>query len=226
MSVAVITSIYGGYDQLAAPPPQDMEAEWICVTDRSDLDGQGAWKVVSEPRADGIHPRLAAKVPKCLPGLYTDASVIVWLDGSCRLKETDSLRRLVVANPLAPISQFAHPDRDCIYDEGAFSALLPKYISTPVHEQMGWYRHEEGHPPHWGLWATGVIVRNLTLDAIDHDLIEQFGQAWLNEQVRWTIQDQISEAPVLRRFGLRPALLPGNLWANDILGWAAHRDGL
>lgn len=224
MSVAVITSIYGGYDQLAAPPPQDLEAEWICVTDRADLDGQGAWKVVCEPRADAIHPRLAAKVPKCLPHLYTDASVVVWLDGACRLSTPDSLRRLVMANPLAPISQFAHPDRDCIYDEGAFSALLPKYVQTPVPEQMAAY-HREGHPSHWGLWATGVIVRNLALEDADQDMIVRFGQEWLNEQVRWSIQDQISEAPVLRRFGIRPAVLPGNLWTNDILGWAAHRDG-
>ena len=224
MSVAVVTAIYGGYDQLAAPPPQDLEAEWICVSDRSDLDSQGVWKVISEPRAEALHPRLAAKVPKCLPHLYTDASTVVWLDGSCRLKESDSLRRLAVANPLAPISQFEHPDRDCIYDEGAFSALLHKYIATPVHEQMAAY-HEEGHPPHWGLWATGVIVRNYAAPGMESELLDLFGQLWLNEQVRWTIQDQVSEAPVLRRFGIRPALLPGNLWTNDILSWVPHRDG-
>ena len=224
MSVAVVTSIYGGYDQLAAPPPQDMEAEWICVTDRPDLDGQGAWKIVCEPRAEAVHPRLAAKVAKCQPYLYTDADVVIWLDGACRLKETDSLRRLAIANPLAPISQFAHPDRDCIYDEGAFSALLPKYVQTPVPEQMASYRRA-GHEAHWGLWATGVIVWNYAASDHHAEVLYGFGRSWLLEQLRWSIQDQVSEAPVLRRFGLRPALLPGNLWNNDILGWAAHRDG-
>lgn len=221
-SVAVVTSIYGGYDHLAAPPTQDMDAEWLCVTDRPDLDGQGSWKVIHEPKAGAVHPRLAAKVPKCLPRLYTGADVVVWIDGSCRFHAADTLRRLVMANPLAHLSQFAHPDRDCVYDEGAFSALLPKYIDTPVPDQMAQY-HVDGHPPHWGLWATGVIVWNFT-----HGVgqLVRFGMEWLTEQLRWTIQDQVSEAVVLRRRGLRPSLLPGNLWQNDLVGWAPHNSGL
>jgi hypothetical protein len=221
-TVAVITSIYGGYDQLAAPPPQDLEAEWLCVTDRPDLDGQGAWKVVYEPKAEAVHPRLAAKIPKCLPRLYTSADVVVWVDGSCRMKEADTLRRLVMANPLAHLSQFAHPDRDCSFEEGAFSALLPKYIATPIPEQMAHYQ-ADGYRAHWGLWATGVIVWNFTHGI---ELLIRFGQSWLIEQLRWTIQDQVSEAVVLQRHGLRPSVLPGNLWANDLVGWAPHNSGL
>ena len=222
MSVTVLTAIYGAYDDLKLPVPQTVDAEWICVTDNPDVR-VGPWRIVHEENR-GVHPRLAAKVPKCLPQAYTTSDITVWVDGSCVFKQPNTLARLIESLQGGPIAQFDHPDRKCIYAEGEYSAFLPKYIETDIGRQLVHYR-VNGHPQDWGLWATGVIVR-------DHaameggECLDAFGYRWLAEQVRWSIQDQVSEAPALRSFGLRPTSIPGNLWNNDLVGWGGHAHGL
>jgi hypothetical protein len=220
VSVGVITSIYGGYDQLAIPPVQTIDTEWVCVTDDPTLDGGGVWKVIHEPRPD-LPARLAAKVAKCLPWLYLSAAhdMLVWMDGSCHLQAPQTLEQLAVTAPEGLVSQFVHPVRQCIYDEAAFSAPLPKYAHQPILEQANHYR-SSGHPEQWGLWATGFIVYRMT-----GAMRRQMGHHWLGEQLRWTNQDQLSQAYVWRCAGSRPVELPGALLANGFVTWTAHADG-
>jgi hypothetical protein len=217
--VAVITAVYGGFDELYAQPPQDIEADWICVTDdralaRAESPHPDLWCIEVEPRME-MTARMAAKVPKCRPDLYTDADVIVWMDGSCRLKDSLSLGNLIARAGEAQLAQFPHPDRTCCLAEGRFSATIPKYAWQPIEDQVAHYE-ARGMPGGWGLWATGLIVRRRTVPMIE------FGDRWLAEQMRWTDQDQVSEAYVLHELGLRPADLPGNLWVNDTHAFVGH----
>lgn len=214
MSVAVLCSIYGGWDEPKVQPPQTVEADWILVTD-SEIDAPG-WDVIVEPRPH-LHPCLAAKVPKCLPSYYTQALTTVWMDGSCRLLHEDSLERIITAASGAPLAQIAHPDRDCIYDEAKFCLPIPKYASLPLMQQVDEYRHRHGHPERWGLWATGLIVRH----GYSRNVAD-FGGAWLNEQVRWGYQDQVSQAPLMSLYGVRPRTMSFPLHGNGILEWVAE----
>lgn len=220
MSVAVLSSVYGGYDERSAPPPQTVDAEWICVTDvEREIPG---WSVVVEPRPD-LHPRLAAKVAKCLPWEYTRADTTVWIDGSCELLHERSLEDLLAAADGEAFSQFVHPWRSCIYSEADASVGMPKYAGRPVREQVDHYRKQHGHPEGWGLWATGLIVRTADPGG-ERRFLMDFGRRWLAEQVRWTYQDQLSEPVVLRSMGERPHELPWPLHGNGVVAWANHRD--
>src|SRR5205085_532909 len=135
----------------------------------------------------GVHPNLAAKTPKMCPWRYTDADVVVWLDASFQITSPSFLREMCEYE----FGQFDHNARDCIYDEVEHCIPLAKYSFLPLQEQAAHYR-EQGHPEHWGLWATGFIVRKHT------PTVEQFGEAWLAENEKWSFQDQVSEAPMLR----------------------------
>lgn len=200
MTVAVVTAIYGGYDTLK-PAGDAPGVEWVCVTDDQKLrDEPQGWQVIYEPR-NGVHPNRAAKRPKMLPWCYTGADASVWIDASFIPAAPDFPRALL--DHAEPIAQFAHPDRDCIYDEAAFSVPLSKYRGQPLAEQVEHYR-AIGHPEHWGLWATGVIARRHT------DAVIDFGWRWLADCECFTYQDQVSEAPALARAGLRPSTLPGH----------------
>lgn len=209
--VAIITAIYDNYDVLRPVVSQagDFDIEWLCVTDTSDVvtDPQG-WAVLLEPRP-GVHPNLAAKRPKMLPWNYTDAEVVIWIDASYQI-----LSPLFVRDVLAtahPLAQFVHPDRQCIYDEAAVSQqMVYKYGGHNFPEQIARFR-AEGHPPYWGLWATGVIVRYKTQTLID------FGKAWHEECHLYSFQDQVSQPPLLRKFGLRPESLAGGPYQNPWL---------
>jgi hypothetical protein len=211
VNAAILTSIYGQYDSLKPAMPQiGAEVEWIVVTDDPDLDPGLGWRVVVEPRPD-LHPNRAAKAPKMLPWRYTDAPCSVWVDASFLVTSPTFVADvLALADPLA---QFVHPWRDCVYAEAAASVGLPKYDGEPVLEQTA-ASYRAGHPPHFGLWATGVIARRHTPQVV------QLGHRWLQECHRWSFQDQLSEPVVLREVGLRPASLPGTHLDN---AWLAYQ---
>jgi len=211
MSVAVVSAIYGGIDQPKIQPSQTVDAEWILVTDR-EIDAPG-WNVIVEPRPH-MHPCLAAKIPKCLPHLYTSAETVVWIDGSCQLLTPHSIETLVTAAGDAPIAQVAHPARNCVYDEAEFCLPIPKYSELPITQQMDHYR-AAGYPVHAGLWATGLIVWQKNADTWS------FGKRWLLEQMRWGYQDQLCEAVVASDEGLKIHTLPWNLYTNGLFEWHA-----
>lgn len=193
-----------------------MEAEWVYVTDTPhDVPG---WTVVPS-KGFGLHPRREAKLPKCFPFLYadTDAEVTIWLDASFRVDSVTFVEDMARHLDDGDWAQFQHPDRDCIYDEVIVSGQMTKYQAEPINEQVEHYR-ERGHPEHWGLWATGLIVRRRT------DEVVTVGRRWWQEIDRWSYQDQLSEPFVLREAGLRPVRIYGNIFASPWLSFHAHRD--
>lgn len=211
--VAIITAITDGYDTLKPVMPQTgVDVEWVCFTDgepHPDADAAQGWTLVCEPR-HGRPAAREAKRPKFRPWEYTDAPASIWIDASFRVvSDGFAADALAYADPIA---QFAHPWRNCLYDEATVSAHLPKYRREPVIEQAVHYR-ARGHPEEWGLWAAGVIVRRHT------DAVRQLGEAWAHEVAAWSVQDQVSQPYVLRAVGLRPALLPGTHFANRWLNY-------
>ena len=199
--VAIITAIYGAYDNLKMIYPQTgIDAEWILVTDNDSIpDGKFGWRVIREPQP-GVLPMRAAKRPKLRPWLYTDAPASIWIDGSYRvLSPRFAGEVLAFADPIA---QFPHPDRYCIYDEAPVSLPIPKYAGEPITAQAEHYR-AQGHPERWGLWSTSAVVRRHTPLVLEHD------NAWAAEIDAWSTQDQVSQPFVLRNTGLRPVVLPG-----------------
>ncbi len=198
MRAAVLTAVYDSYDVVKPFLPQTIECDAICVTDDPKLEVEG-WRVLYEPRPE-LHPNRAAKHPKMRPWSYAHTTHSVWIDASFRITSPNFVvEALTYATPIA---QFVHPERDCIYDEAYVSMQLVKYNGEPIEQQMQRYR-AQGHPGHWGLWATGVIAREHTL------AVMEFGDAWLDECLTYSFQDQLSHPPTLRNHGLRPESLPG-----------------
>lgn len=209
---AVICANYDHYDTVKPIHGQSLPVEWVHVTDDEalalgDADPMG-WTVVYEPRP-GMHPNRAAKWPKCLPADYTDAPASVWVDASFQVTSDQFVSEVLAWAD--PVAQFVHPDRDCVYDEAGASAYY-KYDGEPITEQVESYR-AEGHPAHWGLWATGVIARHHLPEVL------AMGRDWLAEIGRWSFQDQLSEPVCLRRAGLRPTALPGKHMATPWLSY-------
>jgi hypothetical protein len=213
VTVAVLSSVYGGYDHPIAPAEQDVACDWILVSVQ-DHDCH-PWKVVVEPRPQ-LHPRLAAKVAKCRPDLYTDADVTIWVDASIHITSPGFVSWCVAELGESEAAQIPHPMRRRISDEAQESHGMPKYAGLPVFAQVDSYL-SAGYPDDWGLWATGLIV---------YKGRSRFGDAWLREQMRWTYQDQLSEAPVLHAHGIRPVDLTGGLFNHPMFTIRGHRDHL
>jgi SAM-dependent methyltransferase len=211
-SVVILTSVVGGYDRIAAPLPQSVPTRWVAVTDGEVPDG---WERIEAP--PGPDARTRAKVAKCRPWDFVDASVVIWLDGAFEVTSPTFVEDMLHQLGDADLAMFASPLHDCIYDEAAYSATLPKYAGMDFGKQTAHYR-AQGHPAHGGLWCGGVIVRRKTAR------VKWAGEAWLDECVRFTMQDQLSLPVVLRRLDIRPlGLSPGLAGSDRWLRWTGRQ---
>lgn len=209
--VAIISAVYDGYDTVKPVLPQaGVEVEWILVTDTPpDAEAARGWTIVHEPKPD-VPPNRAAKGAKFEPWKYTDAPASIWIDASFRVTSPDFATRAM--EHAAPIAQFEHPWRDCLYAEAEEIAKLGMDSEGVAAWQTRRYR-EAGHPEGWGLWASGVIARKHTAP------VKRMGAMWAKEVAAGSARDQVSQPYVLRKTRLRPAALPGSHFENP---WLAY----
>lgn len=192
----VLTGIFGQYDNLVAPPIQTVDADWICVTDRG-FDAPEPWRVMvlddGHPAMQYEHPRDRTVWCKTQPWMLTYDPELIWIDANSILA-TDRFVEQASAYSAAGFATYAHPDRDCVYDEArAALAIHPaKYADQPLLEQVAHYR-TRGHPSHGGLYAVGTIVYDTSRDDV-----RELCSDWLAECERWSYQTQLSLPYVAR----------------------------
>ena len=210
MSIALVTACYGSYDPIRALPENHGFDDAILVTDYpyAATEAKG-WRVIVEPREE--HPRLAAKRPKMMPWLYTDCDSAVWLDASFEI--VDSKFSQWAKEHLAhdDFVVWTHPEgRIDIRQEAPLCWDWPKYKDYPMREQLAHYIND-GMPEKWGLFACGTVGWRFTPEA------KALGESWYNEQLRWSIQDQVSLPYLLWRDGKRFGLWRANEYNNPFL---------
>jgi hypothetical protein len=203
MRIAVVTTLFGAYDPLSPPPSGFDDA--VCVTDNAG-DVPGGWRTVVQSGTDD--PRLDGKTAKMQPWRFTDCDAAIFLDASIEVT-SPSLRAWVepqlTANDLVV---WSHPEgRTCYRDEAAVCWDWPKYSGYDLRDQVTAYE-ADGMPKGWGLFACGMIGWRFTPEA------KAFGDAWLDEQYRWSCQDQVSLPYLLWREGKPFGIWPANQYQN------------
>jgi hypothetical protein len=205
MRVGVYSAIYGSYERRVKPLPPDLGVPAVLYTDDPHLPAPPGWQVRVRPLGIATFngspaataPMLAHKWWKCRPDLaMPDVDVSLWLDGSMTVCVDRYVQRCLDALGDDDWVAVAHPARNCVFDEAAFSAQLGRYDATAVLAQADYYR-SIGHPPGWGLVATGANVRRHT------DAVIQLGRDWWWENVTRSHQDQVSLPVLLRLAGDR-----------------------
>ena len=201
MSICVLTAIFGEYDNPWPFLDQDIDCDALIISDRP-YSVPGWRNILAQPTLDS--PRMAAKEPRCLPQLWTDADIIVWLDAHLEVRSRSFVRELVSQLGDGRIGMFRHTYHRAISQEARLASQLDKYRG---YDLLGQVRHylDEGHPDSWGMWTTGVMVRRPS------DTLE-FGNVWLDEIKRWGPEDQISLPYALRRTIGYPVDLPFEGW--------------
>lgn len=196
----IYTANYGTYDTVLPQAEQDVDVDWLCITDDPHYEAPAPWRTLAVPPAHQ-HPNLAAKVHKAQPpwqlGDWTHA---IWIDANMEITDTGFARNAI---PYVHdgVAAWQHPRRDCVYDEAAASigpeSQGDRYANLPITEQMAAYR-AEGYPAHAGLYATGTLV--WTPDGAP------FGKAWITECEQWGFQDQLCFPVVAWRLGIVPGV--------------------
>lgn len=211
MSVAVVSSCYGGVDVLLTPPPQSVHVDrWVMVTDQENVpDG---WEVIHQPRP-WVHPRFAAKHAKTQPFEYVNTDVAIWLDSGAVITSEHLVEVALETLGQDDIALWRHPERNDVWSEATTSAAMGKYNGQHCREQAEHYR-SQGLPD--ALYATGCIAWKNTIRNY------RFGRAWLAEQLRWSLQDQLSFPYVAWRMSVTPNEMPYSLWRNPYVKWRGH----
>jgi hypothetical protein len=211
--IAAVCAIYAGFDLI--PPVPDGVDDAVLVT---DVPVRSGWRNVVEPsEAD---PRLAAKRPKARPDLYTDCDASLWIDGSVHVIDGRFIELVRSRLEEHELVLWDHPEeRDCFLQEAKHCHDWPKYRDGPLLEQAQHYL-DEGMPEHFGLWAAGSIARRHT------PRMAAFGDAWLAEMQRWTIQDQVSLPYLLWRDAIVPGTFGIDQLDNDMVVIMAHAEEL
>jgi hypothetical protein len=209
VKISLVTAIFGDFDEI--PPLPIGFDEYVLV---SDVPIKSDWTNIVAGHG-GVDSRLSSKVPKVRPDLFVSNKSSVWMDASLRDPESwlyDASMALLSAHDM---SLFLHPDRTFVADEVRMSLSLFKYHRMPLNEQYAHYLHS-GFTDSWGLWAGGVIARNHT----EQNRI--FGDRWLQENLFWSTQDQVSLPYLLEKMLIEPGVFPADLWSGP-LKWHGHK---
>lgn len=215
----LITSIYGNFDPLRALPDGLGFDRAVCVTDNPNLTGYG-WETMLVPT--DVSPRLASKKPKMQPFDFVDDDIVVWLDAAFEIAKPEFGRFCLDALQDYDFVVWDHPDRykrPDVYAEAIFSNEMEKYQTQPLDAQVAHY-NSLGLPAGSGLWACGTIVWRNTENS------KLFGRAWLDENVRWSIQDQISFPFLVWKLKPNFGVFPAHQYDNPYLRWYMHEQNL
>ena len=152
----------------------------------------------------GRDPKWANRHCKILAHEHLDTEYSIYHDGNIEMliDPNEAVERWLKDTDIAV---FAHPSRDCIYDEAVECVKLQKASASAVDLHMARYR-QEGYPAHDGLAACWVVIRRHT------ETIRQLNELWWEEYTRGAKRDQLSFNYVCWRLGMRYEIIPGSLW--------------
>lgn len=220
-NTAIVTAVTGGYDH-----PQESiitkGVDHIMYTDGTAMPMPG-WEIMELSNPFGMNPRRLSKAPKMNPHgfpVLCEYKYVIWIDGSIIVKNTKFVPEILsYLDKGFVVSPHFETTRHCAYEEAAVSMTLPKYQHEPLQEQVDHYR-SEGFPENHGLYECGVAARKM-----DTPGLAEVGKLWLEENVRWSYQDQVSFPYVLWKTQFQPDRLPHSFRDFDWVTVRAHLKG-
>lgn len=154
--VAVYTCIAGDYDELLEMSSSESDADYFCFSDRQ-FAHSGSWKLLPLPVAHGDSV-LDSRFVKMHPHvLFPEYSCSIYVDGNVRVRgKVSALARSALREGVLAI--YAHPFRDCIYDEAKECAALGYDWFWRIRDQMNQYA-AAGFPLRYGLFEANILFR-------------------------------------------------------------------
>jgi hypothetical protein len=193
----IYTAIFGGMDVLRLPRAVEAGASYICFTDNPALRSD-VWDVEQRvPRHED--PCRAAKYYKVVAHKVLACGKSIWIDGN-----------IEILRPLLPlfdeftdgIGLFAHPRRDCPYDEAQICVRLRKDSREAIDRSIEQLR-TAGHPIKAGLYCGGFLLRRHTRS------VARFNATWWEAIVAGSRRDQITLPWALQVSGVGYHVFPG-----------------
>lgn len=199
MKIAVISSILGGIEHPKTHVAQkcEHEVEFICVTE-SQL-----------PPRSVVNPRMQAKHPKMCGFKYTDADIIMWMDGSYQIVSEKFVGLMLKNLGEHDICIMPHPVRrsvlqELVYIEHLFQVndrnIIRKCSGEPMRAQVESYLSDKSYHDRWLAECGCFMYRN-------NEKMRMAMLDWLSECIRWSVRDQLSFPYAMQKNGIAPVLM-------------------
>lgn len=187
MRKVVFSAVTGGYDAIEQPLFIHPDYDYILFSNDIKEDNIGVWQIQPIPYYNKDNTKIARWVKTHPQLLLPNYEFSVWIDSNVIIsaKEAYSIFDNLYEQGVL-ISSFAHPFRDCIYDECLWIALrLKDKFKNMLPEIL--YLKENGYPQHAGLCETNCVFRCHTNPTII-DVCEK----WWQMIDKYSKRDQLS----------------------------------
>jgi hypothetical protein len=198
--------------------PDDGRTDFVCFTDDPDLRSH-RWKIVQAPKSLLDPHRRSKGFKHCPHLLFPQHEYSLYIDNTVRPLKPPAAFFEFVESSDAAIWAFAHPFRNCVFDEA--EAVKEASYDDPslVDQQMRHYRLL-GYPANAGLNATTVLARRHN----DPNLATAMDD-WHGQVLRFSKRDQLSFNVIKHFHQLKTREFPGALTNNDLMVWPAAPGG-
>lgn len=186
MKKVIYSAIVGSYDNIIQPKAVSPDYDYILFNNDISESQIGVWKIRKIPYNNKDNTRIARWVKTHPHILLPEYDFSVWVDSNVVIvsdKVYEIFNELNEKGSL--ISSFAHPQRDCIYDECLQVALKDKDSFKRMLPQMT-YLKEVGYPRHQGLFETNCVYR------AHQKKVSQLNEEWWKMINRFSKRDQLS----------------------------------
>jgi hypothetical protein len=221
--VALVTSIYGGYDQPCLPVLQDLPCRYELVTDRDPGPDErrqlAPWTIRTIERPD-VDPRHAARLAKFRPDVALDPvpEIVVWIDGRVVVTSHGFVGWLVHRLGDADVAAWPHwrPNTQAEADAAA-SEMPRKYLAADLAAHRSWHDGE----PDINLWRLTIFAMRINPRTM------AMGQQVLEAMSRWPRSiDQIEFPFAARWHDVDVVPLPGDFGQfSSMFHQRPHSDG-
>lgn len=216
--IVVYTAITGDYDHPVNHMQQEIDVDYLYFTDGDSRPDQDWWRVVKLPDMLRLDNRRRAKLPKVYPHFFselTDYKYSVWIDGDMEILKPNFVQEFLSYLKNGMVISPHFDGRDCAYGEATIRPA--KYQNEPIDEQIAYYKRD-GFPENFGLYECGVMARDM-----DNQEVKELGLAWMNHNLLFSYQDQISLPYCLWKTGYKPDKLPVSFRDFEWVHINAHR---
>lgn len=190
-TIEVITSICGDKDHLIENQNKG-NAIFTCYTD-ADIKSE-TWNI-KKAYDKFKDPRRNSRIAKIMPHKYSNADIIITIDGNMRLLITPEELVVKYLGDYDMVA-FKHGSRNCIYDEAMEVAKLGLDDVELIIEQAKHYE-DDGFVKQKGLVQGGIIIRRNTKK------VQDFNEYWWADYCRYSRRDQLSLMPAIDKAGVR-----------------------
>ena len=213
--ICLYTAIYGPREQGVSQRWLELGFPVICFSDRNDLN-LGDVKLINGSSI-ATDPNRSAKFYKMNPQfVLPDYQYTIWFDACLHPNYFDVEALVDSVLGSSEIALFAHPERSCLYQEATVCIEHKRDSVERITTQINRYR-ALNFPESYGLYAGGFLVRP------QHNPRSQaLNELWWREIVHGSRRDQLSFPYVARELAIKPIVIPGSIWENELFTCAPH----